>query len=39
MDHEYREELSKKGVEYCKKFSLQKIGESYETYLSQIMMD
>ena len=39
MDHEYREELSKKGVEYCKKFSLQKIGESYETYLSQIMID
>ena len=38
-DHEYGEKLSKKGVEYCKNFSLQKIGKNYETYLSQIMED
>lgn len=38
-DHEYREELSIKGVEYCMKFLLQKIGKKYETYLSQIMKD
>lgn len=39
MDHEYREELSIKGVEYCKNFSLQKIGKIYEAYLAQIMSD
>ena len=38
-DHEYREELSIKGVEYCKNFSLQKIGKIYEAYLAQIMSD
>lgn len=39
LNHEHREELSKKGVEYCRNFSLQKIGKNYETYISQIMMN
>lgn len=34
---EYREELSIKGVEYCRSFLLQRIGKKYENYLSQII--
>lgn len=38
-DHEYREELSIQGVEYCRNFLPQRIGKKYENYLSQIIKE
>lgn len=39
VDHEYREELSIKGVAYCKRYLMKTLGKKYETFLSQIVND